>query len=370
MKKMLTLRQTHKPSYKLDEHGFASIVIALILIIVLALLTVGFAQLARREQKDALNKQLATQAYYAAEAGINDTVQNLPALELKAQAGTLPPADQCLGPPTTVGPSQNGVQYTCVLVNLKPPSIVYSGIQPETDRYITSSAVSASGGGAVSMTVNWGSTDDSKSFITGSDATNHPFTPANTWNAAKHPALLEFSLTPLAPAGNPNPLSRTSLANNTLTVFLYPVDSGGGTVAYTTVGQAGSTNGSIVSANCDTANGAQYPCRATITGLTGGTGSYLIRVIDHYDPSNVSINGKDAVGNPVGFDGQVQIDATGRAHEVLKRIQVHKSLKASYNIPKDALESQSTCKHFTTDPISDTQTVSLSQDTTGACAFN
>src|SRR5580658_8830161 len=55
-----------------DEKGFASIVIALILIIVLALLTVAFAQLARREQADALDKQLAVQANYAAETGIND----------------------------------------------------------------------------------------------------------------------------------------------------------------------------------------------------------------------------------------------------------------------------------------------------------
>ena len=60
-----------------NEEGFASIVIALILIIVLSLLTIGFAQLARREQQTALSKQLANQAQYAAESGINDAYYDL-----------------------------------------------------------------------------------------------------------------------------------------------------------------------------------------------------------------------------------------------------------------------------------------------------
>ena len=62
---------------KLDEHGFASIVIALILIIVLALFTIGFAQLARREQQTALDSQKATQAQYAAESGINNAYKDI-----------------------------------------------------------------------------------------------------------------------------------------------------------------------------------------------------------------------------------------------------------------------------------------------------
>lgn len=357
-------RQTPK---QLNEQGFASVVIALILIIVLALLTVGFAQLARREQKSALNKQLASQAQYAAESGINDAKQKLPALEALAAAGTLPSPDTCIqlpgNPPgpVTVGPSQNGVQYTCVLVNLKPPSVVYDNVQPEAQRYITSSAVSASGAGASSITVNWGSADGNNTFP---GDMNEGFTPAASWNQAKRPAVLEFSLTPLSD------LNRNSLANNTLTVYLYPVSNGSGNVAYGTVSQANSPEGTIVAADCNPANGAKYPCKATITGLSGSTAPYLFRIVNHYDPSNVSINGKDNVGRPTGFDGQTVIDVTGKAHEVLKRLQIHASRKPSYDIPADALESQSTCKHFTTDPISDSQTITLTQDSTGACALN
>src|SRR5665213_2637815 len=66
-----------KPNLHRNQQGFASIVIALILIIVLALLTVGFAQLARREQQTALDKQKAVQANYAAESGINAAYQDI-----------------------------------------------------------------------------------------------------------------------------------------------------------------------------------------------------------------------------------------------------------------------------------------------------
>jgi Tfp pilus assembly protein PilX len=351
MKKMLMPRKTHR---QLDDQGFASIVIAFILIIVLALLTVGFAQLARREQKSALDKQLSTQAFYAAESGVNDTVQNLSSLRAAPPSKTT-----CLaGGPTTVGPSANGVQYTCVLVDLTPPNILYDNVQAEEDRYITSSTTA----GANTITVNWGSTDGNNTFA--GNATGG-FTPASTWNASKHPAVLQFSLTPLNPPSSN--LSRDSLANNTFTAYLYPVGNGAGSIAYSTVNQPGSTNGAIVSANCTVSNGAKYPCKATITGVPGGTGPYLFRVVDHYDPSNVNINGQDILGQQIGFDGQTQIDVTGKAHEVLRRIQVRVPTNASYKVPKDALEAQSACKHFTTDPVSGTQAVALSQDASGAC---
>jgi hypothetical protein len=231
------------------------------------------------------------------------------------------------------------VQYSCVLVNLTPPDIVYDNIQPESTRYITSSTNTAPG----SLTVNWGSTDGHNNFP---GNTSGGFTPVTDWNAANRPGVLQFSITPLGD------LSRAGLMNNTFTVYLYPVSGGSGTVAYNS-GGAGA-NGSIVAANCNVSNGAKYPCRATITGLVAfGTGPYLFRVIDHYDPSNVSINGKDSLtGTSIKFDGQHQIDVTGKAHEVLKRIQVRVPKKVSSDsLAKDALESQSTCKHFSTDPL-------------------
>lgn len=328
MKMMLMARKNPKPS---NQQGFASIVIALILIIVLALLTVGFAQLARREQKNALDKQLSTQAFYAAETGVNDTVKLLDSVPNSP--------DNCLShavlPNYTVGSSINGVQYTCVLVNLTPPNIKYDNVPAEADRYIQTSTTVATS----SFTVNWGSADGSTTFPA---STATEFKNLSDWTAANYPAVLQFSVTPLGD------LSRAGLAENTFTVFLYPVNNGAGSIGYTTA--SGPNEGAVVAGNCNTANDPQYHCKVTITGITGGTGPYLFRVINHYDPSNISINGIDSLGHPLAFDGQAQIDATGKAHEVLKRIQVRVPRHPTYDLPGDALDAQNICKRFSTDP--------------------
>jgi Tfp pilus assembly protein PilX len=53
------------------EQGLVSIVVTMIFLIVLSLIVVGFAQVARREQRESLDRQLSSQAFYAAESGIN-----------------------------------------------------------------------------------------------------------------------------------------------------------------------------------------------------------------------------------------------------------------------------------------------------------
>ncbi len=367
-------RPIHKRPLELGEKGFASIVIALVLIIVLALFTVGFAQLSRREQKNALDKQLSTQAYFAAESGINDADRDIKSglITYDGAGGTVKANDtECMKPtnPSLRISSQdvnstNGVAYSCVLINLKPPSVMWDPVEPETHRYIVTAATSDSGG-AERVTVNWGSRADHTCFPANA---NDGFLPAASWStpACQKPGVLQFSLTPL------NDLSRAALSptGNSFTVYLYPTSTGGASIAYNAGG--GGNNGAIVSANCNISRG-DYPCQATITGLTGGTGKYLFRAIAHYDASRITINGKDGLGQPVRFDGQVSIDVAGRAHEVLRRIRVHKALKSSFDYPKEALISQSTCKYFATDPLNtpdNSVPVALPQDSTGACLLN
>jgi Tfp pilus assembly protein PilX len=59
--------------YKLrkDQEGMVSIIVTMIIMVLLGLIVLGFAQLSRREQRQSLDRQLAVQAQYAAESGIN-----------------------------------------------------------------------------------------------------------------------------------------------------------------------------------------------------------------------------------------------------------------------------------------------------------
>ncbi len=355
-----------------DERGFASIVIALILIIILSLLTIGFAQLARREQQSALDKQLASQAYYAAESGINDAYSDITTIDsttgLPYINSTNASATTCMttNPPAkTANPdisSTTGVVYSCLLVDLQPPDIKYDNIAAQSNRYTTFSTDTP----AASFTIHWGSTGAGTVFpantATGFLPLGTSATPG-TWTANKYPAVLQVSITPL------NSVDRNSLINNTFTVYLYPASSGLNTVTYSPLSTPGNKEGAVVPGNCSVAtNGAAYPCQVTIKGLNGtGTGPYLIHVIDYYDDSNVNIDGNssNAGAPPLQFiDGQAQIDVTGKAKDVLKRLQVRVPIHPNAPTPNYAVEGQNVCKRFSTFPTGTTP------DTLPGCDLN
>jgi Tfp pilus assembly protein PilX len=333
------LEKNHK---RLNENGFASIAIALVLIAVLSLLTVGFAQLARREQQNALNKQLASQAFYASESGVNDAVASIRSGALNTgtpkEGGT-----QCMDLPLPGAGSaaistQNGVSYTCVLVNLQPKTLE-KDMAADGDWTTYFSTV---GGTPDSVTLNWTSKDGQPPRSTTSGFT--PVTPAGTWGAR---AVMQFSITPLSS------YSRDQLIANTFNVYGYPTTATG-SAAYS---NAASSQGQVISANCDSAAGGL--CHVTITGLPAGVSLYALHVHDYYDASHV---GFSAFAGPTALplgDSQATIDSTGKAREVLKRIQVHIPIHPPNDLPSSSLEAQDICKYFTTDPVSNTQNASL-----------
>ncbi len=323
----------------LDENGFASIVIALILIIVLSLLTVAFAQLARNEQQNSLNKELANQAYYAAESGINDAYSDIEngyittANSNPNQCLYSVPNGQALINNQTIDSSRN-VGYTCLLVNLSPPNIKYDNVAVQSERYITFTTSPQ----IDSLTFNWGSADaGGNTNWAPAYIPNQSFVPVAEW---AHPALIQLSITPL------NNLTRQALINNTFTAYFYPSATGANATAYNP------TTAPVISGDCSTTN-PEYTCSSTITGLAAtGSTNFLVHFIDYYDASNVLINGTStAPPQPVDFlDGQAQIDVTGRAQNVLKRLQVRVPLTPNVPLPNYAIEGQNICKRFDTYP--------------------
>lgn len=333
---------------KLNESGFASIVIALVLIIILALLTVGFAQLARREQRNTLDKQLANQAYYAAESGVNDIIKSIPAIQA-APAGAVDPT-KCLNTALfSLNPTldnSHGVSYRCALVDLTPPTLVYDNIPAEGERYVSFSANPAP---LTSLTFQWGSADNHSSPKASSPGS---FTPIAQWGNS--PAVLQVSITPF----NPSNVDQNAVIAASYTAYLYP-STGAGGLTYNTGQQGGVTSGACTNSN------NKYTCSATISGLPAST-DYLVRIVPHYDPTNVSIGGHSGAAVVNFQDGQALIDVTGKAQEVLKRIQVRVPLGPSYTLPKDSLEVGNACKRFTTEP---NQTIFDSSIGSGACTL-
>jgi hypothetical protein len=288
--KITDMKQT--PTIRKNEQGFASIVVALILIIVLALMTIAFAQLARREQQNALSKQLANQAYYAAESGVNDAYAQIQ----KWVKSGLPDIDPntCIGKdPNTGGKvpelqplidsysldAQHGVSYSCMLLNLQPPNLLWQDVTSESDRTATFSGALPSNGDSAtihSLTIYWGSADGSNNP---NDDPNTKFLPLADWTSASNSylPLLEINLTPY----NKNGFKRGDLLGKTFTAYLFPSpSSSAGSVQFTTSGAP------IVKGKClpPSSDPGSFPCSVTITDIPGSANtSYLIHVINHYD---------------------------------------------------------------------------------------
>jgi type II secretory pathway pseudopilin PulG len=392
MKNTLMAGKQPKP---LNENGFASIVIALILIIVLALLTVGFAQLARREQQDALDKQLASQAYDAAESGVNNAYHDIENSIITQSGGpgqTKADSSTCMNPVTGLAANSNidathGVSYSCLLVDLTPPTLE-KGLSAGSGWSTAFKVVDASNNDTAlkSFDVVWGSSDGHTSLPP--STTQFPPVGTNPSQWGNSPALLEVSVTPLGA------VDRNSLIDNSLTAYFKP-SSTAGSLTYPATAVQTPTNpysgdasgaggqGQVIQAKCTSGK-----CTVTVnmsSGIGGQTGEqYLIHVADYYDDSQVGItNAVDTNGKAAYFaNSQAVIDVTGKARQVLKRIQANVPLRPSPSLPSYGIEAEDLCKRFNTtiDTLPDGSPGGTNPDTSaltdpegdpnGACSFN
>jgi Tfp pilus assembly protein PilX len=108
------------------EQGFVSIFVTTMLIIIVSLLVLAFAQVSRREQRQTLDTQLSSQAYYAAETGVNDAkaaIMASPGADVSRTSCTdySRPYDALDNTKDLAG--NGSVAYTCVLVDAAPTAI-------------------------------------------------------------------------------------------------------------------------------------------------------------------------------------------------------------------------------------------------------
>lgn len=307
----------------------------MILIIILSLLTVGFAQIIRNESRQATNRQLSSQAYYAAESGINDAfraIQN----GYTGKKTTCPPiaapsgAEKYLANDTVSNTAGTNTHWTCLLIDTAPTSIEYGSIDTVTPTVFNATAVNPSGIPVITnnITVAWQSTVSSNtSFSPTTGVGNASFPIAASWS---YPGVLRFAVTPYLSA------SRAGLIKDTFTAFLYPTRGAvAGTPGSTTYTNAQASNGPIVDGNCNKDNAAVVAigryCSVTINipapGIAAGQ-KMLFNLRSIYGATNarIIING----GGDRLLGAQSLVDSTGRAQDVIKRIQVRVPAGGNY----------------------------------------
>ena len=328
---MQTQRNRSKTSLVANQRGMISIMTTMILMIVISLIVLGFAQQARRNQRSTLDRQLSTQAFYAAESGVNDAAEVIKNATLAQLSDKTTCSDKgtanvyaSLVDNNSID-AAHGVSYTCVLIDPSPNELSYDSVST------TGTVVpmfSGTGGAFSTVNLEWKSKTGSGTPTTGCPATYTQtsllFTRTTSWTCGY--GVMRIDLVPVS--GNNTVDSYQAAAR---TVFAVPVTGGTATYGY------GEGN-KVIGVTC-----TDTSCRLTLTGLTDS--QYYLRLISLYQDASMTVT------SSLGLKGaQIKIDSTGKAQDVLRRIQVRLPLSTTGSqnqLPDNALQStDSICKRF------------------------
>lgn len=319
------------------QAGIVSFIVTLVMMLVISLVVIGFTQVTNRTQREALDRQLATQAQYAAESGVNKVgavIDNAAIVQTKTKTSCNNDGVYAIGNGyfNPVVSATNNVSVTCVLVDTRPADIRVNANQ--TSSTIVPITVVQQDGtprNAGSLTFTW--QPESQSDAPDCSSFNIGF-PASAPDC--NFALLRVDLLRGNAAGDAN-----QLMNATKSFYMKPTSGAG---ALFNVVDA-TPKGSVVSADCS----MKTTCTATI--MLGGSwniGSFYARLSTLYHAAPTVVI--DAPGDAYFEGAQAVIDSTGKAQDVLKRIQVRYPIGVRHDdtLPPYALQSdESICKKFT-----------------------
>jgi hypothetical protein len=321
---------------------------------VLALISIGFSQLMNREARQALDRQLSLEAFYAAESGVNDAVNYLSTpgatswsdckIPISAQPYFVDAGDIS---------GDKLSQYTCVSVNNTPKEIDYNLAQGETI------SVKVDLPTLEKLHFGW----ENQTYQNGAQVmhSSSGAVPLGTLLredevATDSTGILRVSIYPVTAGAASAPDTNLALESASRTYFLYPNGGGAGTegsVSY-------ASDGIYVSGHCSTtyptlpyAQATQRFCNSAVSGLSGKGTTYYVKLTALYAPLGVSIEGSDSSGNALGIPNtEGVIDVTGSGNDIIKRVQALRPIGNYYDYPNEGLRSmQAVCKLFRVDMV-------------------
>ena len=309
-----------------SEVGFVAIFVTIIIMMVLTLIVIGFTKLARQEQRRTLDRQLNTQAFYAAEAGINDAITGIKNNNITTNLTTCQNALNASSWATPVDAGL-GVEYTCVLVYLQVTDIKKDNV-PVSGReqaFIMPLEVDPSSPGPLrDLEIEWDSPTGSilpSAAISPSD----PKLPTTTDWGANTLGALRFDITPTDAGSN---LDRADMVNDTLTFYILPQQNSGSFTGR----PVSPSKGEIIVAECDDPDPDTYRCATTVRLAPPSSDSYVMRVTSLYNATRLWVKPLSPSGGSVVLrNGQAIIDSTGKAGDVFRRIQERVPINSQYS---------------------------------------
>lgn len=344
----------YKRIYK-NQQGIVSFLTVAFLAGILSLITVGFVRTMISNQRQALDLQLSTQAFYAAESGINNVAEAIESNTFDVTKYNNPNGScteaipgYITNPNINILNTNANVMYTCIKVDNKVENILIGESASEkAETYLIKGATNS----VESVYIYWGyDTTETASLYSTS------LLPKSNWGT--NPAALRISIY------YPNNLSnynRTELITKQRTFFLIPQRSTSGTDTVNV-----NPDGAITGIKCNLTNGYKCLAKLTMSGFaTNYSNGFYIRIAAIYKPTHIMLEGYDSLGDrQMLVGGQTLIDATGRANDVYRRFEVRKNQNTSYDFPDSVVKSgNSLCKQFIVYPGG------LYDEADGGCSF-
>lgn len=377
------------------QSGAVSLFVVIFAALLLTIVTVGFVQIMVKDQQQATTQDLSQSANDAALAGVEDA-KRLLLLDQSCRDGTAAPTINCAAITTalTPTPGQNETDcdalskagivnevnnetliqqstgdnaekldeaYTCVKVGVN--TVNYEGrMEANKTTLVPIFGVSTFD----SVEVSWFSSQDVSSTDT-NPAIGFPSTgPTVTlprvgtkW-PLNYPPLLRTQLVQLGASFKLTDFNDSQPGNrsNTNTLFLYPSATGLENKDFALDARRSNTNiPQQVRCNTDFLS-ASYACKATIAlpapidGNTANRNAYL-RLTALYNGARFSIKLKNGASEVLFNRVQPEVDSTGRANDIFRRVKARVELKGDFAYPEAAIDMVGDlCKNFT---ITDTE---------------
>ena len=337
------------------DRGVAAIFVTMIIMVVVSLIVLGFATVSRREYRQTLDRQLSSQAYYAAESGVNDALAAIKNGYLTANPNGKTSCTSTVNPllPTSNNETSIGNTSTnsCLLIYPYPGHLSYSNIDLNHSTVVPITVLNSLHAPITpgSLTFTWQANDNfpSDNWSGCAAAGNVTLPPVSSWNISTcDTGVIRLDIMPGSVFGAVG--TRANMIAQTKTYYLLPQKSGGwGSVDFSTV-----PTGFIIPVTC--ASGAVAPslaCSIQIVNLnnppTATLASYYLQMRSLYTTNQLNI--LPATTTDSFKDAQAVIDSTGESTTVLRRIEVYAPLTSlGGNGPQFAIESTGTiCKAFT-----------------------
>lgn len=347
-----------------SQRGAVSLFIVMFSALLLTTITISFMQLMVKDQQQASYSDLSESAYDSALAGVEDAKRALlrqqdclgdssstcDDIRAAIESGECTTLSRVFAAPDgeviiaqEEGDRRLEQAYTCVKITQDTTDYIGS-IEPGTD----SAVIPLRADGEFNRIVlQWGLSKTGGTLDIDSSATELPNVGSSNWPESR-PSLLRAQLINGGSSFRLSDFDATGFSN---TLFLYPSRTGVSSFEFALDGRRGALASEPRQVLCQTVvSSGAYSCRAVIDinpVVSAGSQTAFLNLSAFYNAADFRIELFNN-GTPVLFDGvQPEVDSTGRANDLFRRVVSRVELGNTLNYPVAALETRNNiCKNF------------------------